>query len=239
MNRLGIHPAFAKSIIKSCSKFQTQNYPQGIFSHLAASEAPDSKLTLSQIQSFQALKKELGAFFTTSKFHLANSGGIWNAKNLSLQNGMTDVIRPGLSLYGIPPGPEAPHRSLASVMTFRARVIAIHRLKQGDSIGYLGTYRVSSPQAVYAAILPVGYADGVVRALSNTGHAWVNEKPTRFLGNVSMDLCAVQCFEGTQVGDLVELIGPHVDAWAQAKAAGTIPYELFTSLSPRVRRTYS
>jgi alanine racemase len=117
-------------------------------------------------------------------------------------------------------------------------VVAIHELKSGDSIGYGGTYRVEGRKSVYAAILGAGYADGVKRSLSNQGHAWLSGKPTRFLGIVSMDLCAVECWPSTQVGEIVELLGPHVDIWAQAKAAGTIPYELFTSITDRVKRNY-
>lgn len=141
-------------------------------------------------------------------------------------------------------------------MTYKASVVAVHALRPGDSIGYGATFKVpgkvsgkvqakvpgkeasKSDEPVYAAVLAAGYADGIKRALSNQGYAWLGGRSTRFLGMVSMDLCSVGAFSSTRVGDRVELLGPHVDPWAQSRAAGTIPYELLTSLSVRVQRKY-
>jgi alanine racemase len=237
MNRLGISLSFSKAIAKSLKNLPTSQHPKGIFSHLAMSESFDNKLTLSQMEKFHILKQELASISPSARFHLANSGGIWNAKGLNLK-GLTHLVRPGLSLYGIPPWPGAPERGLRPVMTFKVRVLAVHRLKPGDSIGYGGTYRVTGTDPVFAAILGAGYADGVHRSLSNQGYADLAGKSARFLGIVSMDLCAVECSENTQVGSWAELIGPRVDPWAQAKAAHTIPYELLTSVSSRVKRVY-
>jgi alanine racemase len=125
-------------------------------------------------------------------------------------------------------------------MTFKATVMAVHALKPGESIGYGAAYKVppKSNETVHAAILSAGYADGIPRALSNQGHAWINGRASRFLGMVSMDISAVAATAATRPGDMAEIIGPHVDLWAQARAAGTIPYELLTSLSARVQRQY-
>lgn len=237
MNRLGISPGFTSQLIKDLRKRESTEHPKGIFSHLAMSETPDAKLTVLQVDRFTAIRRELGSIFPTVRFHLANSGGIWNSKNYGLDS-LTDMVRPGLSLYGIPPWPGAPVRGLIPVLSFRAKVVAIHRLKPGDSIGYGGTYRVKGKDAVFAAIIGAGYGDGVHRALSNEGHAELDGKMTRFMGMVSMDLSAIACWEGTQVGTWTELLGAQVDAWIQAKAASTIPYELLTSISPRVKRIY-
>jgi alanine racemase len=206
------------------------------------SELPESRLSQSQLERFVALKSELSGAFPSARFHLANSGGIWNAKRWSLR-GLTDCVRPGLALYGIPPWADAPTRGLVPVMTYQATVVAVHQLRPGDSIGYGATFTAPGKggkggEPVYAAILGAGYADGVKRALSNQGYAWLGGRSTRFLGMVSMDLCAVGAFASTRVGEQVELLGPHVDPWAQARAAGTIPYELLTSLSVRVQRKY-
>ncbi len=237
MNRLGISLPFVRSIAKACQAMDPSEHPQGVFSHLAMSETPDSKLSLSQLEKFKILKHELFSILPTTQFHLANSGGIWNSKNFGIL-GLTDVVRPGLALYGVPPWAGAAERGLLPVMCFKVRVVAIHRVKPGESVGYGGTYRVNGNESVYVAILGAGYADGIKRALSNRGFAWLEGRSTQFLGVVSMDLCAVECLENTQIGTWVELIGPQVDIWAQAKAAGTIPYELFTSLSSRVKRIY-
>jgi alanine racemase len=237
MNRLGISLSFIRTLARDFKSLPAHEHPSGVMSHLAMSEAADLPLTVKQVEKFHVVKQELASILPTARFHLGNSGAIWNFKNLGLK-GFTDVVRPGISLYGVPPWRGAPVRNLQPVLTLTARVMAIHRLKPGDTIGYGGTYKVSGNDAVMAAILPVGYADGIKRALSNRGHAWLDEKSTRFLGVVSMDMCAIQCWAGTQVGVPVELIGPHVDIWAQAEAASTIPYELLTSLSSRVKRRY-
>jgi len=234
MNRLGFSPSYARTLARQL-KNKAQEQPTGVFSHLAISEVPDAKLTLSQVEKFKAIRRELAEALPTARFHMANSGGIWNHKSLGLQ-GWTDVVRPGLSLYGVPPWPNAPERGLKPVMTLKARVMAVHRLKAGDTVGYGATYRVTGNQPVYVAIVGAGYADGIKRSLSNQGHAWLDGRSTRFLGIVSMDLCAVQATAETKVGSWVEFLGPHVDPWGQAKAAGTIPYELLTGVSPRVKR---
>jgi alanine racemase len=237
MNRLGMSLSFLSRLTKDLRSIPAEHHPQGIFSHLAMSEAAESKLSQLQLDQFRTIRRDLGKIAPGAQFHLANSGGIWNQKSFQLKD-LTDVVRPGLSLYGIPPWAGAPSKGILPVLTLRASVIAVHRLKPGDSMGYGGTFRVTGKDPVYAAILSAGYADGIKRALSNRGHAWLEGKSTRFLGNVSMDLCAVQCTPETQIGSWAEILGPQVDPWAQAKAADTIPYELLTSLSVRVKREY-
>ncbi|MEO5970884.1 MAG: alanine racemase [Bdellovibrionia bacterium] len=237
MNRLGIEPSFIPALIKGFKTLPESAFPCGIFSHLAMSERPEDPLSKIQLERFIKIRRDLKSLLPHAYFHLSNSGGIWNHKHFGISE-LTEVVRPGLSLYGIPPWPGAPERGISSVMTVRSRVVAIHRLKPGDSIGYGGTFKVQGREQVCAAIVSAGYADGINRALSNQGFAWLNGKSTRFLGVVSMDLCAIQCWPDTSVGDSVEFLGPHVDPWSQAKKAGTIPYELFTSLSERVKRIY-
>ena len=238
MNRLGIEPSFLPSLIKNLKTLPESAYPLGVFSHLAMSETPEDPLSKTQLERFLKIRRDLKPLLPHAYFHLCNSGGIWNHKLFGIPE-LTEVVRPGLSLYGIRPWPGAPERGISPVMTVKSRVVAIHRLKSGDSTGYGGTFKVRGQDPVFAAIVSAGYADGINRALSNRGYAWLNGKPTKFLGGVSMDLCAIQCWPNTLVGDSVEFLGPHVDPWSQAKAAGTIPYELFTSLSERVKRIYA
>lgn len=237
MNRLGMSPGLARTIARALQGKPAEAHPHGIFTHFAMSETPDSRLCQQQLERFIAIKSELAGAFPAAQFHLANSGGIWNAKRFGLK-GLTDVVRPGLALYGIAPWADAPARGLEPVMTFRAAVVAVHALKPGESIGYGATYTAPKSEPVFAATLSAGYADGIPRALGNQGYAWSQGRSSRFLGMVSMDLCAVGAFANTRVGERVELLGPHVDPWAQARAAGTIPYELLTSWSARVQRSY-
>lgn len=109
MNRLGLSPSMARNIVRSLQDKPAEAQPEGIFSHLAMSELPESRLSQQQLERFIALKSELAGAFPSAHFHLANSGGIWNAKRWSLR-GLTDVVRPGLALYGIPPWADAPVR---------------------------------------------------------------------------------------------------------------------------------
>jgi alanine racemase len=238
MNRLGIPTGFATPLARTLAKLPPDAQPMGIMSHLAMSEDPDAPVSRRQLEQFRWLRSELASAVPAAQFHLANSGAIWNSKRFAIDE-LTDVVRPGLSLYGVPPWQGAPIRGLQPVMTLKARVLMVQRLKAGDSIGYGATFTVSAKdEPVYAAILGAGYADGVHRRLSNGGHAWHEGRATRFLGIVSMDLAAVECTAKTQAGEWVEIHGPHVDVWAQARSAQTIPYELLTSVSARVERIY-
>jgi alanine racemase len=240
MNRLGMNPGFASQLVKQLRNRPVVEHPTGILSHLAMAEDAKEKLTLNQFAAFREIRGELSTAFPKAHFHIANSSGIWNQKQFGLE-GLTDVVRPGLSLYGIPPWPGAPARGLRSVMSLQAPVIAVRQLKTGDRVGYGGTFKFDN-RAEFSgniAILGAGYADGVKRALSNQGHVFLNGKFESVIGIVSMDLCAVSCVPKTKVGDWAEIVGPSVEPWSYAKEAGTIPYEILTGVSSRVERRWS
>jgi len=242
MNRLGLPFESLQRVRKVLNELPPEERPQGILSHMAVAEEPDNAITVKQVERFQLIRKELHTVSPASQFHLGNSAAIWNARALRLHE-LTDCVRPGLALYGITPWAGAPIRGIASVLRYTAEVIQIHTLKPGEVMGYGASYRVpsQSKQSVRVAVFNCGYADGVPRLLRGQGSqpggfTWLGGQEARFLGVISMDLCAVQCSEAVQVGDRAEILGPQVDAWAQARVAQTIPYELYTSISPRVRR---
>ncbi len=235
MNRLGIPSAQVSEVADIIRKLPDDARPEGVLSHLACAESPTDGLTDRQIKEFTQIERALRVLLPQGIFHLANSAGIWNEKLLRLEE-ITQLVRPGLSLYGVSPWSGAPARGLIPVMSVHAPVLQVHKLKSGDRIGYGGTFRVSGTEPVYAAILDVGYADGLHRALSGRGSVWLGERRRRILGVVSMDLCAVECDPTTAPGQWAELWGPNVSAWEQAQAAHTIPYELMTSWSKRVSR---
>jgi alanine racemase len=241
MNRMGLTLGIAPQVARELKKRPAIAHPDGVFSHLAMSETPDSKLSRQQLERFIALRSELEAALPSTLFHLANSGGIWNHKHFELLK-HTDAVRPGLSLYGIPPWPGAPVRGLTPVMSVIAKVVHVHRqLKAGETVGYGATFKVKDPCSV--AIIGAGYADGLFRSLGAEGTVWLQGKAgggryERFAGRISMDLAAITCPGTTQVGDGVEILGPRIDPWKQAGLAGTIPYELLTSVGSRVQRVY-
>jgi alanine racemase len=240
MNRLGMPPQYARVIAGELRGMKPESHPSGIFSHLALGENPDEKLSRLQREQFLVIRGEFEAVCPQSQFHLANSAAIWNEKLWGTQ-GMTDVVRPGVSLYGIVPFEGAPARGLAPVMNLEAQVVAIHVLKPGERIGYGGTFKAKERMRV--AILAMGYADGLKRALGDSGHVLIGPKGMGerhpIIGIVSMDLCAVSCPDGTRPGDWARILGEGIDPWEQAKAAGTLPYELLTSVTSRVERVYS
>jgi alanine racemase len=241
MNRLGLPVAMAEELAKVFAK-NPQARPAGVFSHLAASENLTGELSRKQLARFTQVRGALEGALTGTAFHLANSGAIWNSREWKLDE-LTDFVRPGLSLYGVPPWSGAPANGVKLVMAIEACVISTRTLANGESVGYGGTYQAGEngvPPGARVAILSVGYADGLHRGLSNKGQALLQEKPTRFAGIVSMDLSAVEVPDGAdaRVGEYVRVLGEGIEPWAQARLAGTIPYELLTSVSPRVQRRY-
>lgn len=241
MNRLGIPPGYARVLARKFKEMPSIAHPSGIMSHLAASENSEEKLSQSQRELFKSIRAELSEAVPSTHFHLGNSGAVWNAKSWGLDE-LTDVVRPGIALYGIPPWAGAPQKGLIPVMSLWAKVIATHILKPGDRVGYGGIFRAQEKMTI--ATLSVGYGDGWKRSLSGSssgdGGGYVYFGPARYpiLGIVSMDLCSVQCPPSTKPGDWALLLGPGIDPWEQAKAARTIPYELFTSVAHRVERIY-
>jgi alanine racemase len=235
LNRLGISLNLAPTLARTLRNRPAVEHPAGIFSHLVMSETPDTKMSLTQKDKFIWLRRELGEALPSTQFHLGNSAAIWNHKLWGLKD-LTDVVRPGIALYGIPPWKGAPARGLKPVLTLEAEVVHRHRLKVGESVGYGATFKVKGDETVQVATLSAGYADGINRMLSSRGFVWLKGRKSRVLGRVSMDLCAVECPSDAQVGDWAEFLGPHIDPWEQAEAAQTIPYELLTSISSRVQR---
>lgn len=238
MNRLGIDFNGLSRIRKQLKDLPVDQQPSGICSHLMSSEDPAGNHSVNQMKRFKEIVSQLKPVLPSAQFHVANSGAIWNLKKLGLED-LTDIVRVGISLYGVAPWPGAPLRGIVPVLTLKAQVGCIQTVRAGESIGYGGRFSVKrSGEPVKAAVLTAGYADGILRALGPEGHAWINGKLSRFLGTVSMDLCAIEAFSQTNPGDWAELLGPSIDIWSQSQAARTVPYELLTSLSQRVQRIY-
>ena len=136
----------------------------------------------------------------------------------------------------------APHAALADdrlkpVAALRAEILQVRDVPAGETVGYARGF--AAPSAMTVAIAGIGYADGVHRSTSPHGKVWVGDELRPILGRISMDLTAIDV-TGLKVGpgDLIELFGPHHPIDAAAADAGTIAYELLTSVSPRVQRTY-
>jgi alanine racemase len=241
MNRLGLEEDSLPWVLEKIRN-GILPCPEGVLSHLAQAEALDSTPTQRQVEKFRMLSKaflSLGGAAETIRFHLGNSSATWASKKLDLP-AFTQWARPGLSLYGATPWAGLKRSGLIPVLTLKAKVLQTRRLNPGDRVGYGGTYRAK--KAHFMAVLGIGYGDGLPRSLSVARPPlalWDGGKKRLLLGRVSMDLITAECGGSTRPGDFFEILGPRIDPWTVAKAAGTVPYELFTSLSPRIERIYS
>ena len=245
MNRLGMSAGLVNQIVSQLKDKPGEWRPEGVATHLATAEDANHALTKKQLEVFRGITGAVKGVWTDTLFHLANSSSIWNAREFRL-DGWTDVVRPGISLYGVPPWPGAPARGLVPAMELRYQVAARRQVKPGESVGYGAHFknggRGSDAPPIEVAILSAGYADGLHRMNSGIGDAGgrvlLDGCLRKFLGIVSMDLSAVECDASTAVGEWATVFGEGLDPWTQAKAAGTIPYEVLTSVSRRVRRVF-
>ena len=201
---------------------------QSVFSHLACSEDPSmDHFTRAQISRFQAWSAHLPGIK-----HILNSSGITRFPEAQL-----DMVRLGIGLYGIAPEPDV-QQQLRQVSRLVTRISQIKDIPAGDTVGYNCRWQATRPSRI--AILTIGYADGLNRHLGNgRGRVLVGSHEAPIIGSVCMDMCfadvtGIPCSEGDRAvffgdGDLLQ---------RNAAAADTIPYELLTSVSPRVKRVY-
>lgn len=220
MNRLGFRPEDAPEPFEGLSLVMT---------HLACADEPSEPMNRRQRDAFAAVTLKYPG--VTRSF--ANSSGCFLGADFAF-----DVVRPGICLYG--GGPEAkPDARIAPVATLTAEVLQTRDVPAGESVGYSRGFIANRP--VRVATCATGYADGLIRATgtSGAGQVWINGQMRPILGRVSMDVLAVDITGlDVAVGDDVELFGANRLVDDAAKAAGTISYEMLTSVMPRVPRAY-
>lgn len=242
MHRLGINFNEFQMICKLLSGLDRFDI-ECLMSHFASSENPDENLTKTQIDLFQkaiSQSKEFG--LKIQKLSFSNSGGVINHLFEKYEENKI-LVRPGIILYGSPPDPKLESKiTLNPVMHFKTAILDIKSIKVGESIGYCGTYRAR--QDVTIGVLPVGYADGYNRNLSNKAEVLVKGRRAPVVGNISMDLTTIDLssISGVKIGDEVVLMGiqekEEIRACEIAKLLNTISYEVLTSISARVPRIY-
>ena len=201
-----------------------------VMSHFCSSEEPDNQENILQYKRFCEIKE----VFPNVNYSLANSSGIFRDQNYHF-----DLVRPGMALYGLNPTPEKSN-PMKSVISLEVPVLQVHEAQKGESAGYNCTYQFSENEKI--ATVCLGYADGILRTVSNQGTLYWKGQKCPILGRVSMDLITVslQNVRGDlpKPGEMLEVIGPYQSADDLAKSAGTIGYEVLTSLSARYRRIY-
>lgn len=218
MNRLGIEPRDWAAL----RDLALQARPHLILSHLACADEPDHLMNGQQLDEFQAMTEGCGV-----PRSLAATGGILLGPAYAF-----DLVRPGIGLYG-----GAPFADARPVVRLDLPVIQVRSVEPGESVGYSATWVASRPTRV--ATVAAGYADGLLRSLSGRGTLWAGDVPCPILGRVSMDLIAADVSATDPEPEALTILGPRQGVDALAEAAGTIGYEILTSLGPRYRRRYT
>jgi alanine racemase len=233
MNRLGFRLADA-SLVQN--KMQDSGYkPQVIMSHPACADVPAHEKNGTQRALFQSLLAQ----FPNIPASLANSAGTLGGREIHFQ-----MVRPGISLYGGRAIQGRPN-PMAPVVTLEMPIVQIREARTGETVGYGATQNLNQDSRI--AVIACGYADGFLRSLSSSNgrpgaHVAIGGKLVPVLGRVSMDTICVDITALSpitpQPGDLVEIIGPNVSIDDLADSAGTIGYEILTSLKGRFKRFF-
>ncbi|MCC8134617.1 MAG: bifunctional UDP-N-acetylmuramoyl-tripeptide:D-alanyl-D-alanine ligase/alanine racemase [Tannerellaceae bacterium] len=231
MHRLGFHGEDI-SLIVGLIKNQSGIEVRSVFTHLAGSDSPElDSFTVKQHETFiviaTQLEDELG--YPVLK-HMLNSAGIERFPEYQM-----DMVRLGISLYGISASGE---KGLRNVSTLKTTILQIQDIPEGDSIGYGRKSYVDRPSRI--AILPIGYADGLNRHLSNgKGEVLINGSRCPVIGNICMDTCMIDVTDiEAKEGDTAIIFGEELPVTDLSDRLDTIPYEILTTISPRVKRVY-
>lgn len=230
MNRIGVSKDEAVNYIK---EVQNSNFIdlKGIFTHLACAE--NEKETLLQFKKWDELISQVKTEGLI--LHVLNTAGILTYDK------QENMVRAGIALYGLMPDlsyQTSNEKKLKQVMSLKGRITRIHQMPKDEGISYGYTYTAKEP--IQVATIPIGYADGVPRALSNKIFGTINGKKVKQIGNITMDQMMFDITDtNAKEGDVITVLGEDlpIDEWA--KIIGTINYELTCRLKVRLPRVYT
>ena len=231
MHRLGFAPQEMPELIARLKR-QTSVIPRSVFSHLVGSDnAQFDSFTRQQIEVFEKTSEELqDAFSHKILRHICNTAGIERYSGAQF-----DMVRLGVGLYGVNP---YTNQMMKNVSTLKTTILQIREVPQEDSVGYSRKGRLERDSRI--AAIPIGYADGLNRRLGN-GNAYclVNGQKAPYVGNICMDVCMIDVTDiDCKEGDKVIIFGEGLPPTVLADVLDTIPYEILTSVSNRVKRVY-
>lgn len=240
MHRVGVAPNEVASLASFISSYESLTI-EGVYTHFAVADDPSHPANASQLNAFNAVLDGLSSRgINPPLVHAANS-----AAALANEPSRFTMVRLGIAMYGLRPGPGVAElcAGLIPAMSIKARVSAVRWVEAGEAVSY-GLVRPLTKGSLIATV-PIGYADGVPRALGRTNiQVLLNGVPRSFAGTITMDQLMIDCESDSSVtvGDEVVLIGKQgehsvtADDWAEA--LGTIGYEIVCGISPRIFRRY-
>ena len=217
MNRLGLEAAEWEAV----SGILLQARPEFLMSHLACADDPDHPMNAEQLAEFHALTDGTGV-----PRSLSATGGLLLGPDYHF-----DLTRPGIGLYGY-----RPFDAGQPVLSLSLPVIQIREVAPGETVGYGGSWTAETITTL--ATVNGGYADGLMRTLSDAAMLWYGDIPCPVVGRVSMDLITVDISHLPEIPEQLDVIGPHQSVDDLAETAGTIGYEILTGLSQRYDRRY-
>jgi alanine racemase len=238
MGRIGVRYTEAAALAEKIARLPNLIL-SGLYSHLATSEGNDPEFVVLQTERFHSVVNEIKKRnIHIEHIHLANSGGILNFPETH-----GTLVRPGIMLYGYPPGDQTENsKALRPALSLRSRIGFLKEVGPGVSISYGRRFTTSKPTRI--GTIPIGYGDGYNRLLTNKANVLVHGKRYPVVGTVCMDQIMIDLgtIDPAAVGDEVILIGTDggetIDASELGRLTGTIPYEVLCALSARVPRTY-
>lgn len=231
MHRLGFAPVEIPRLVERLHK-QTSVIPRSVFSHLVGSDTERlDAFTRRQIEVFEAAAAQLQEGFSFKIIrHICNTAGIQRYPGAQFE-----MVRLGIGLYGIDP---FTNEMLHNISTLRSTILQIHDVPKEETVGY-GRKGILERDSRIAAV-PIGYADGLNRHLGNgRGYCLVNGKKAPYVGNICMDVCMIDVTDiDCREGDKVIIFGDDLPVTVLSDLLDTIPYEVLTSVSNRVKRVY-
>lgn len=237
MGRIGIPPEVGPGFLRDLQALKGIEV-QGLMTHFADADLRDKRFSSEQIDRFEKLLQALDAERMNIPFrHAANSAGV-----LDYRRALFTMVRPGLMLYGCNPLAEGAAQPLHPVLSLKTRIAFLKKVQAGVPISYGRTF-VTNRESLIATI-PIGYADGYSRDLSNRGEVLVRGRRAPVVGRVCMDMCMIDVTEvpGVAQQDEVVLIGKQgserISAEDVAARSGTIAYEVLCGIGSRVPRIY-
>lgn len=228
MFRLGMLPDQVDEALEMMQATDLQY--TGIYTHFANSDVKGHPRVKEQLKTFRTIRAQFPEQLMT---HTANSGAIFYYDEADLY---FDAVRPGVCLYGYAPGTDE-IEELEPAVEWKAKLVQVKKIRKGEMVGY-GS-RWTAPEDGLIGVVPVGYADGIFRGLSNSFQVEINSCKVEEVGTISMDYFMVFSNKTIVSGDEVTILRNNdLSAKSWAQKLGTIPYEITTAISPKVKRVY-